>query len=168
MTTCAGNADWSTFRITQQDPTHMDSDTFIKLFEQMNHKIDTLSQSSEIIKNEIGSIKTRLFNGITDTTRETYSRVIGLEAKQNYQQDVLDEIQKNWSEKFSVHDTKERLYHTLVATVMAFLVTVFVALVVFELEKYHILKLMANEVTPESSSRLKDSDLPPGPVLPNP
>lgn len=146
----------------------MESDTLIKLFEQMNQKIDNLSQSHEMIKNDISSIKTRLFNGITDTTRETYSRVIGLETKQNYQQDVLDEIQRNWSEKFSIHDTKERLYHTLLAAVMAFLVTVFVALVVFELEKYHILKLMANEVTPEKTTRPKDPSPSPGRLLPTP
>lgn len=141
-----------------------DHDFMFKMIEQMNHKIDGLAQSAESLRSDVGSIKTRLFNGISDTTRETYSKVIGLETRQNYQQDVLDEIQKSWSEKFSVHDTKERLYHTLVGTVMAFLVTVFVALVVFELEKYHILKLMANEVAPAGSTSKGDGH----PPLPHP
>jgi hypothetical protein len=136
----------------------MDDDLMIKLFNQMNQKIDSLSQSTESLKSEVSSIKTRLFNGITDTTRETYSRVIGLETKQGYQQDVLENLQQKWSERFSVHDTKERLYHTVLATVMAFLVTIFVALVIFELEKYHILKLLANEVSPVPEKTLPRGD----------
>lgn len=57
----------------------MDSDLFFRLIEQISSKLDELSRSTDLVKGEVGAIKTRLFNGLTDTTRETYAKVLVLE-----------------------------------------------------------------------------------------
>ena len=65
-------------------------------------------------------------------------------------------------EKFATHDTKEKIYHALIGIIMGFIVTVFAGLLVFELEKYQMLKIISHEVQSESNAR-KSSDAPPEP-----
>jgi hypothetical protein len=133
----------------------MDAELLLKVMDQLTRKIDEVAHSTSDLKSEVSAIKTRLFNGLTETTRETYAKVIILENKQEESDVRLHQIQKTWLEKFTAHDTKERMYHSLVGTVMAFLVTVFSALLVFEVEKYHLLTALA-------------AGDPPGAALPNP
>lgn len=131
----------------------MDSDLFFRLIEQINLKLDDLTRSSELVKGEVGAIKTRLFNGLTDTTRETYAKVIGLEKKQEQHDEAIHLMQNSWMEKFTRHDTKEKIYHSLIGIIMGFVVTVFAGLLVFELEKYQMLKIMSHEVQSDSHAR---------------
>ena len=131
----------------------MDSDLFFRLIEQINQKLDEVSRSSELVKGEVSAIKTRLFNGLTDTTRETYAKVIVLEKKQEQYDDAIHSMQDTWMEKFAIHDTKEKIYHALIGIIMGFVVTVFAGLLVFELEKYQMLKIMSQEVHSDSHAR---------------
>lgn len=131
----------------------MDSDLFFRLIEQVNLKLDDISRSSEVVKGEVSAIKTRLFNGLTDTTRETYAKVIVLEKKQEQYEDAMHLMQNTWLEKFTRHDTKDKIYHSTIGIIMGFVVTVFAGLLVFELEKYHMLKIMSHEVQSDSHTR---------------
>ncbi|MFO1129297.1 MAG: hypothetical protein U1E66_12795 [Rhodospirillales bacterium] len=124
----------------------MDSDLFFRLIEQISSKLDELSRSTDLVKGEVGAIKTRLFNGLTDTTRETYAKVLVLEKKQEECDAAVHLLQDTWAERFATHDTKEKIYHSLIGIFMGFIVTIFAGLLVFELEKYHLLKVMAHEV----------------------
>ncbi|MFO1152118.1 MAG: hypothetical protein U1E42_00430 [Rhodospirillales bacterium] len=131
----------------------MDSDLFFRLIEQVNVKLDDLGKSAEVVKGEVSAIKTRLFNGLTDTTRETYSKVIVLEKKQEQYEDTIHSMQNTWMEKFATHDTKEKIYHSIIGIVMGFIVTIFAGLIVFELEKYQMLKIMSHEIQSESHEK---------------
>ena len=83
----------------------MDSDLFFRLIEQINQKLDEVSRSSELVKGEVSAIKT-LFNGLTDTTRETYAKVIVLEKKQEQYDDAIHSMQDTWMEKFAIHEKR--------------------------------------------------------------
>lgn len=91
---------------------------------QMAIKIEVVSRHSGEIKNELGAIKTRLFNGIADTTRETYAKVLILEDKQEKIDDHISNIQHKWIQKFSVHDSRDAVYHAVFGIILVILASI--------------------------------------------
>ena len=112
----------------------MENELFFKLVDDLARKIEVLTEEAHETKLEIGEVKAKLFNGLSDTTKGTYAKVLLLEEKQHGNDLALKEIQHAWIEKFTAHDTKERMYHRAVTAIMAFLVTIFSSIIVFELE----------------------------------
>lgn len=112
----------------------MENELFFRLVDDLARKIEALAEEAHEAKLEIGEIKAKLFNGLSDTTKDTYAKVLVLEQKQHNNDLALKEIQHSWIEKFTAHDTKERMYHRAVTAIMAFLVTIFSSIIVFELE----------------------------------
>lgn len=128
----------------------MENELFFKLVDDLARKIEVLAEETHAAKLEIGEIKAKLFNGLSDTTKDTYAKVILLEQKQHNNDLALREIQHVWIEKFTAHDTKERMYHRAVTAIMAFLVTIFSSIIVFELENNSRSKVSSLESTIEN------------------
>ena len=118
---------------------NVDAQFVTRVLEQMG-KIDEISHSTNELRVDISLIKARLFNGLMDTIRETYSQVLILDNKQKDIDTRLEEFQMTWVSKFTAHDVKEKVFHVLIGGVMVLTMCVFSVILVLQLEERNIIE----------------------------
>lgn len=107
--------------------------------------MDELSYATSELKSEISAIKARLFNGMTDTMRETYARVLILENNREETDSRLHEMQKNIIAEFASHDTKEKIYHLIGIILVLCVISIFSGIVVIQLDWHHFLSFVTED-----------------------
>jgi hypothetical protein len=90
--------------------------------EDIDQRIQDLVKIAKETRRDVNEIKLRAFNGLTDTVRETYSKVLSVESKQKSSEERLMELQTSWLDAFRKHDHKERV--TLIVSIAALAVIV--------------------------------------------
>lgn len=122
----------------------MDPEVVIRFLDDLSTKVDAVSHSTAELKAEVSAIKIRLFNGLTDTMRETYAKVLLLDNKQHETESRVLEIQRLWTEQFSSHETRDRLFHFVVGFFMSLMLVMVSLLAVYQIENRDIAALFAD------------------------
>lgn len=128
----------------------MDPEIVLRFLDNVSTKIDAVSYSTAELKAEVSAIKVRLFNGLTDTMRETYAKVLLLDNKQHETESRVLEIQRLWTEKFSSHETKDRLFHFVVGFFMSLILVLLTTLGIYQLENHDVAALFLDMETKHS------------------
>lgn len=87
--------------------------------DELGRKLDDLTRAAREIHRDVDEIKLRLFNGVTEIIRETYSKVLLLEKNQQSKESQFMELQRIWVKYFRWHDHKMR------STMKVFVVALF-------------------------------------------
>lgn len=128
----------------------VDVDYLQRHLDELSKKLDGVYHSTRELKGEISSIKGRLFNGLTDTMRETYAKVLVLESKQHETESRVIEMQRLWIEKFTSHDTRERLFHSVIGIFMSLMLISFSVVIVYKMKNNNTIDWLIEQ--PESTT----------------
>jgi hypothetical protein len=112
----------------------VDGETIAHYLIELSNKIDAFSHSTNEVKADVGAIKARLFNGLTDTMRETYAKVIILENKQEETSRRMYDAHKCVLETLTYNDNKHKVFYVSISVVMALIIVIFSVNSVYKLQ----------------------------------
>lgn len=73
--------------------------------DELRQRLAALHAAASDLHRDVNEIKLRLFNGVTDTMRETYAKVLILEKKQESYEGFMQQYQGEWEK---VRDLRQR------------------------------------------------------------
>jgi type III secretory pathway component EscR len=82
--------------------------------DEMSQRLAALHTATSDLRRDVNEIKLRLFNGLTDTMRETYAKVLILENKQQSHEDFMNKCQKEWASERALRGSRDRAVLLLV------------------------------------------------------
>lgn len=109
----------------------MESEATLHPLDKMSQRLAAMHDATSELRRDVNEIKLRLFNGLTDTTRETYAKVLTLESKQKLHEDFMQQCHSEWTNERVARVRRDRTLLVLLwsasiihiaATIIAFAV----------------------------------------------
>jgi type III secretory pathway component EscR len=81
----------------QNEEHRMECEATLRPLDEMSQRLAAMHDATSDLRRDVNEIKLRLFNGLTDTTRETYAKVLNLESKQNLHEEFMQQCHSEWT-----------------------------------------------------------------------
>lgn len=138
-------------------PITVEGEAITQLLTDISKKMDDVTRSTNEIEADIDAIKARLFNGLTDTMRETYAKVIILENKHEETSHSVYTMHKQCVEQLKQYDNKYKVIHAIIGITISLVVITWSVMLVYKVTAAETINhIITEKQNPSNAAPTKD------------